>query len=199
MKYRCTHCGLSSFAAEDARCPQCLRRGGLVDADAPDPRHARHWGRIALLTVILATMGFLPVYGTWDLSERAASRSWPSTVARVTKSSTRRLRCDVDYAFVVGANSYSGQTERVACPGPGDPLTVSYDPEEPSRHRAESGLAVFIDLFGIGFGLVGVVTLGGVWLYLLFPRVDSLRRFAAWAGSKDARAASLAPAPTVRR
>ena len=66
---------------------------------------------------------------------------------------------------------------------------VWVDPADPSRHLTESGFLIFLDLFGLGFGAFGLVGIGGVFLYMLFPKNDRLRRFAARVGSIDAREA----------
>lgn len=189
MAWRCTHCGLRNFEADDARCPQCLRKGALVDAKAPIPGEQRQWGKIVLLLVLNFVFGALSFYGVWDLTERFASQSWPVAFADVTNLQERRLRCDVDYAFTVGGRRFEGQTTHGTCPRWGEELMVSYFPEDPSRHRTPSGYLIFLDLFGVGFGALGLVGLGGVLLYMLFPKHQGLRRFAARVGSKDALAA----------
>ena len=189
MAWRCTHCGLRDFEADDARCPQCLRKGGLVDLSAPMPDEQRQWGKIVLLLALNVLFGGMAFFGVWDLTERSAAQSWPVTFANVTGMKHKRLRCEVDYAFTIGGKKYEGHTTQASCPGWGEELMVSYFPEDPERHRVSSGVEIFLDLFGVGFGAFGLVGVGGVFLYMLFPKHDRLRRFAARAGSKDARAA----------
>jgi hypothetical protein len=189
MAYRCTHCGLKNFEADDARCPQCLRRGGLVDLNAPIPEEQRHWGKIALLLVLNFLFASMAFYGTWDLTERSASQSWPVVPATITDTRPKRFSCNIDFTFTVDAKKYEGHELHGVCPRPGEAFLVSYDPADPSRHLTESGYLIFLDLFGLGFGAFGLVGIGGVCLSMLFPKNDRLRRFAARVGSIDAREA----------
>lgn len=187
MTFRCSRCGLSGFEDTDGRCPQCLRKGGLIDQNAPG--EGRQWGPIVLLSAVMVMPTLSGIWGAWDLTERYASQSWPTASARATSVRHRRLRCDVEYVFNVGAIRVMGDTSLGRCPGSDEDIAVSYDPDDPLRHRAESGIDVFVALFGVGFGAFSFVVLGGVLLYMLFPQVEGLRRFAARVGSKQARAA----------
>lgn len=200
MAYRCTHCGLSNFEADDARCPQCLRRGALIDANASLPDEQRQWGKIVLLVFLNMLFVWMPFYGIWDLIERSEAQSWPVTFASVTRMKDRRLRgCEIDYAFTVAGKRFEGHTTHGSCPRRGDELMVSYRPEDPTRHLTASGYLIFLDLFAIGFGAFGIVAAGSVLLYMLFPKHDGLRRFAALVGSKDARAAIARRSPPHSR
>ena len=189
MAYRCTHCGLRGFEADDARCPQCLRKGGLVDLSAPMEDEQRQWGKIILLLALNFLFGSLCVYGIWDLTERSASQSWPITFASVTGTRAKRFSCAIDFTFTVEGKRVQGHATHFSCPRSSEEVMVSYDPADPSRHLTESGCNIFLDLFGVGFGAFGLVGIGGVFLYMLFPKNDRLRRYAARVGSKDARAA----------
>lgn len=189
-RHRCTNCGLS-FDAEEARCPQCLRTSSVVPAATGGERARRDlpsvWTAGIVLALLLTITTALGGFGTWDLSERIAARSWLPAVARVTGFRPRRLRCEVKYQFVVGNERVEGTADFFACPRDGETVGVRYDPALPSRQRAESALDLFLDVFGIAVGLAGLVLFGSVLLYLIFPDVPALQRFAAKLGSRHAR------------
>ncbi len=190
MASRCTLCGLRDFEAEDGRCPQCLRRGGLIAADAPLPRRAGSWGRFFVLALITALLLAVGGYAVWNLAEREAAVDWPKARGVVTKEFERRVSCEVDFAFTVAGQRFEGRETFFGCPRDG--LEISYDPADPSRHQTVSGFAIFLMIFGAGFGLLGGGSFIGLLLSMLFPHNERLRRFSAMMGSLDARAAERA-------
>lgn len=149
----------------------------------------RAW--FVVVTGLMACVAlFFVVMGALEWKRAAASQSWPTasgviTESRVVESSSGRRRgrsytAKVEYAFQVDGQdvkgtriSYrlqpsgqSGASERVAQYPLGAPVTVHYDPADPSQAVLEVGWDAW-NAFPIGIGLFAL-GFCAVFLYLTF-------------------------------
>jgi Protein of unknown function (DUF3592) len=198
--FHCETCS-ASFEADEAKCPNCLRRSSVRDvsapaaegvgAAAPSNTQSRQWVPLIFASVMILVCGTCLSGALLGLRRDAAFETDGHRVS-ATIVSTRGIfgnrtgGCEVSYQFAVDGRRIEGSDSfSVGCPvRPYGSIEVFYLPDAPSRSRAVEGHGgdlVFTQAGSVCLGLFLVLMLA-VWGNLAFPRVRWLQRVNGFIG-----------------